>query len=310
VIQPGIKIGRAGGQLGTLGTFALHKSGRVVLIGAEHTITNHWRACLGDPLILEPIDSKGQTHSKPSGLSLRIKGIREDLPAVLKKPVDPALGMKVVKFGWRTRRTVGRVVGVDSSVLVPYGDGYARTLRNLIEVEIDANHGDSGALLLSEGNYRPIGFLEARHKDNNHLNYFIKARTIAQKNNLLGFYCPMELPLDCPDDFVVVANSMVPDGYFGQVDGCMNKDWKRMAKTVGMCIPGFEEIEPFDVSESEAERQMEVGQKARYVGRLVVDDRNRVISLVFAGSDDASIGVHLSKIREAFGLKLIGVFGW
>lgn len=320
MIQPGVRIRHVKGQPGTLGTFALRASGEVALIGAEHTITNHWRARLGDPIILEPTGSRWENArdrffrrlsiNPRFTLSLRIKGIGEDLPAVLKRPVDPIQGMNVIKFGWRTKITTGRIVSTDSPVIVPYKNGWTRTLPDLIKAEIETDHGDSGALLLSAEGYRPIGFLEAKDKDNPNVSYFIKARRIAEKNGLLGFYCPMEMPQNSTDEFRTVTNEMIPDGYFQQVEDCANRDWRRVARTIGLGFPGFEQVEPFDHQETDAERSTRPGEDVRYVGRLVVNRQGKVISLVFAGSRVASVGIKVSKIEAAFGLRLIGAFGW
>jgi len=305
LIQPGIKIRHVKGQPGTFGAFALHHSGRVVLIGAEHTITNHWRARLGDPLILQPTDSASQATP-----SLRIKEIREDLPAVLKKPANPVEGMSVVKFGWKTKKTVGRILHTNSSTNILYQDGKQRKLDDLIAVEIEADHGDSGSILLSVGNHKPLGFLEARHEIYSNICYFVKARTLARKLKLLGFFCPMEIPRNCPEMLKTVIKSMIPDGYFEQTGECMDKDWRRVAGTIGLDFPGIEQVEPFDFRQSEAERSLKLGQEIRYLGRLIVDRQNRLVGLVHASSEHVSVGIQISKIEAALSLRLIGAFGW
>ena len=305
MIQPGIRIRHVEGQPGTVGAFALHRNGRVVLVAAEHTITNHWRARLGDPLILEPIDSGVEGEISP-----RIPEMGEDFPAVLKQPAEPFEKMKVVKFGGITGRTEGRILATHVPVNVAYQDGKKRRLDNLIMAEIKADHGDSGSLLLSADTHRPLGLLEARHEVYPDICYFVKAGTIARKLRLLGFYCPMEIPQNSPEDFETVVKNLIPDGYFGQTGRCMEKDWRRVAKTIGLAIPDVEHVVPYDFQESEAERKMASGEKVRYVGRLVLNSQNKVVSLIFAASENHSVGMHLSKIEAALDLRLIGVFGW
>jgi len=305
VIQPGIKIRHIEGQSGTVGTAGLRTDGQVVLIGAEHTITNHWRARIGDPLILEPTDSTSQMT-----MSLRIKGIREDTPSVLKQPAEPVQGMSVVKFGWRTEKTGGKILDTSSTVSIAYQDGKKRRLENLIMAEIKADHGDSGSLLLSADAHRPLGLLEARHEIYPDICYFVKAGTIARKLKLLGFYCPMEIPQNSSREFETVIKSLIPDGYFEQTGQCLSKDWRRVARTIGMSLPDYEEIKPYDVQEYEAERSLSSGDQVRYVGRLVLNRDNKVVGLIFAGSDVVSVSMHLSKIEAALDLRLIGVFGW
>jgi hypothetical protein len=322
-IQAGDKMLRRGGQPGTLGAFAVHESGDVVPVGAEHTMTNHWRACLADPLILQPLDSRRDTawhklfgrFSEPLRFeySLRIKEIREDLPAVLKKPANPVIDMSVVKYGWATRKTVGQVKKTDATVLGKYLDGNPRTLSNVIEVEMEADHGDSGALLLSDGDYRPIGILEAVNEHNPELSYFIRASVIARRRNLLGFYCPIELPHESPDAFRETVNAIVPDGYFGQNVGCAGRDWRRVTKTAGFGWPemaNLEQVEPYDVEQSSAERDLTTGDNVRRIGRLLVNDRNKVVRLIIASSDSAGFSIPVSRVEAALGLRLIEVFGW
>jgi len=305
VIQPGIRIRHVEGQPGTVGAFALHRDGRVVLVAAEHTITNHWRARLGDPLILESIDSGVEGE-----VSIRIPETSEDFPAVLKQPAEPFEEMNVVKFGWATGRTEGKILATHVPVNVAYQDRKKRRLDNLIMAEIKADHGDSGSLLLSADTHRPLGVLEAKHEVYPDICYFVKAGTIARKLRLLGFYCPMEIPQNSPEDFETVIKSLIPDGYFEQTGHCISKDWRRVARTIGMGFPDYEEIKPYDVQEYEAERSMSPGDDARYVGRLVLNRDNKVVGLIFAGSDVVSVSMHLSKIEAALDLRLIGVFGW
>jgi len=305
IVQPGIKIRHPRGMPGTLGAFALHRSGSIVLIGAEHTITGHWRARLGDPLVIEPTDSTCQ-----GVISLRIKGIEEDLPAVLKEPTDATKGMNVVKYGWKTKKTVGKILDISSSANIRYQDGKIRKLDNLLIVEIEADHGDSGSILLSNGNHKPLGFLEAKHEFYPNICYFIKARTIARKNKLLGFFCPMEIPCNCPKIFREVIKNMIPEGYFRQMGKCGSKDWKRAAKTIGLILPDLEDVEPFGFQQSDAETRLKLGQKVRSVGRLLVNDHDQVVGLVHAGSEQVGAAIPLSRIEAALDLKLIGVFGW
>ena len=77
-----------------------------------------------------------------------------------------------------------------------------------------------------------------------------------------------------------------------------------------MGFPDYEEIKPYEVQEYEAERSMSPGDDSRYVGRLVLNRDNKVVGLIFAGSDVVSVSMHLSKIEAALDLRLIGVFGW
>lgn len=81
--------------------------------------------------------------------------------------VPPALNMDVQKYGRTTRLTKGRVSGVNATIVVGYGSGYARFVDQIV-VESKKpfiKAGDSGSLLVTNPGRNPVGLLFAGSSD-------------------------------------------------------------------------------------------------------------------------------------------------
>lgn len=87
-------------------------------------------------------------------LSPKIHGIGNILP-----PVSPSIGQNVKKSGRTTGLTKGKITAVNATILVSYGKGNALFLNQIVTTPM-AQAGDSGSLLVDEGNHA-VGLLFA-----------------------------------------------------------------------------------------------------------------------------------------------------
>jgi len=77
-------------------------------------------------------------------------------------PVAPAVGIQVQKRGRTTGLTLGEITGINASVRVRYSSGVARFVDQiLISPGGFSAAGDSGSLIVTQGDNRPVGLLFA-----------------------------------------------------------------------------------------------------------------------------------------------------
>jgi hypothetical protein len=77
-------------------------------------------------------------------------------------PVDAALNMQVQKYGRTSKLTTGRVRGLNATILVRYDSGVARFVNQImIGSGGFSRAGDSGSLIVTQGDCNPVGLLFA-----------------------------------------------------------------------------------------------------------------------------------------------------
>jgi len=89
-------------------------------------------------------------------LALEILEIGRPQKTIMK----PSIGLEVQKFGRTTRYTRGKIIGLDASVNVNYGNGKVAVFEHQIVSDIPSAGGDSGNLIVDMERY-PVGLLFA-----------------------------------------------------------------------------------------------------------------------------------------------------
>lgn len=146
--------------------------------------------------------SKSHKIDKQFILNWHFRGI--DFPITLKQPIEPEEGMKVVKSGYSTDITYGTIekIGVEDDIkFTIYIDGRKKDEKyhfiDIIKItgEKFADHGDSGAVLLTENNFDPVGLIFAGdHKKN--ITFACKMSNVFKVMNFKGIICPTKGSLD------------------------------------------------------------------------------------------------------------------
>jgi hypothetical protein len=127
----------------------------------------------------EPISTKQQNYIDAAigeviNDTVRVDGYIEGLGIIKDSPVEPYIGMKVVKSGRTTGVTYGIIEGIDTNVIVTYdkecgsNQTYEAVFVNQILITPDTTRntifsasGDSGSLILREDDLSPVGLLFA-----------------------------------------------------------------------------------------------------------------------------------------------------
>lgn len=80
--------------------------------------------------------------------------------------VSPRVGQPVQKYGERSRLTLGRVKGINATILVEYDSGVAQFINQIVvgASSLFIGAGDSGALLVTRPGEHPVGLLFAGAK--------------------------------------------------------------------------------------------------------------------------------------------------
>lgn len=185
----GTSIGRTPAGTGTLGCLVQADQGTTYILSNNHVLADSNRARVGD-LIMQP--SRGDGGVIPGDIiaelmmwvPLGFTGAANYIDAALAKVLDPNLvlpdiqqigrlspgvatataGLSVCKHGRTTGYTIGtiRAVSVDISVRTSQGMAW---FKNQIEIDADpppfSQPGDSGSLIVEQGNNVPVGLLFA-----------------------------------------------------------------------------------------------------------------------------------------------------
>jgi hypothetical protein len=184
-IPGGISIGHPEGGTGTLGCMV--EDGRtreLPLLSNNHVLAAENRASLGDPILQPGPDGGGRVEcdavaSLAGFHPLHKKGVN-NIDAALGRPHDPEtieavlrnlgparwtarsrVGMRVLKSGRTTEVTEGRIIDVDATIRVAYGDGLLLFRDQIIirgEGSSFSSFGDSGSLVVDSRN-RAVGLL-------------------------------------------------------------------------------------------------------------------------------------------------------
>jgi len=188
--QPGCSIGFriAGDHFVMGGTFgALVKTrSKVYILSNNHVLADENRLPIGSPIFQPALLDHGHIDSDQIAELTRFGRLKANrfnkIDAALAKPlnrnlvsnevlhigapngtVDAAIDMMVHKFGRTTSYTVGRIVSVDTDVVIEY-ETVNFTFENQIIIqgsngEMFIDHGDSGSLILQRGSNAAVGLL-------------------------------------------------------------------------------------------------------------------------------------------------------
>jgi hypothetical protein len=301
LIQPGLPIQHPKGMPGTLGAYGLTKDGFITLVSTGHTLTNLWKAKVGDPILVYALtDAENQGSLSEIIWTPRIRGIEEDLPVVLKSPTEPRDGMKVIKSGWRTGVTTGEIREGDWEATIEYRDGSKRKYKNLGLAQIEAEHGDSGSVLFTCEGYQPVGMIVAKHKIYSNTVYFVKFTNVTK---LKGVFCPISLPQDSTGLHKEIVASLVPDGLFMQKSDLTAKKIGEVMSMLGVTIPDENNA---SIKAFNSPKKMKIGEMIySYDGRIAFNKDRKIIGIVFAGSSTHSVVMPIDRILSALNLELV-----
>ncbi|MGB9022037.1 MAG: hypothetical protein WCC94_01220 [Candidatus Bathyarchaeia archaeon] len=312
IIQPGMPIRHPEGGRGTLGAFAFTEDGRITIMGAGHTMLNIWKARLGDPLLLEPPETEQGLTPDMILWHPRFAGLEEDMPVVLKKPIAPRPGMPVIKSGWRTQVTCGRIVSCSSKTTVKYRDGTARSFDDLVYAEIRCEPGDSGSVLMTYPDYHPVGLLIASDEQNRSMVYFHKMTVLCRGGHIRGVFCPISMPKNSSTFLRAVVQSLVPDGLFEQKHSLTDSDPEKIMQILGVTESNKERPSHAKVPHNqESEAQVSLGDKVLIdrSGRIVLKNGVPVGIIHAYGRDDQGtdlfISMPIATIETALNLEVL-----
>lgn len=304
LIQPGLPIKHAEGMPGTLGAYALTTKGFVTIVSTGHTLTNLWRAKVGDPILVYPVGLDIRKAASGVVWTPRIRGIAEDIPVVLKEPIEPRIGMKVIKSGWRTSVTTGEVINIEGEATVAYRDGSKKHFTDLGIAQIEADHGDSGSILFSLSEYQPVGMILAKAIKYTNIVYFTKLINIPQ---LQGIFSPISIPSDSIGIHREIINSLVPDGLFMQKSNLTAKGINEVMDALGATVPNESNVNPQINNISHCtDKKVRVGETIHsYDGRVAFTEKGEILGIIFAGSKTHQVIMPVDRIMSALDLELV-----
>jgi hypothetical protein len=318
IVRPGMSLRHPEGRPGTLGAFCLTNDGMITIVAAGHTVSNVWRAKFGDPLLLEPLKRMAEPDTDSVASSVvwypRYVGLEEDLPVVLKRPINPQVGMSVVKSGWRTGVTRGNIdeVGVRRTVI--YRDGTARDLRRLIAARIGCEPGDSGSVLLSYPEHLPVGLLEAADEKNPKIAYFHELISLCAESGIRGIFCPISIPVSASPLLRAVVASLVPDGLFEQKSPLASSDPGGIMEILGVRdAVGASLPDASPAQQARLHSGIKLGDAVVMAGRLLMNESGEPVGIVH-GRDDQGvnhfISMPINRIESALNLELLRFDQW
>ena len=186
-IPAGVSIGHLSVTAGTLGGYFLDKDNQVVLLSNQHVVAGekcngpHGPSPIKGNVILQPgpfdggnlnhvfaslkdwvpLKSKGNLEDSGIASIHNLKEIVNDINGIGKvKDFGTAkVGMDVQKVGRSTGHTTGKIISVNASVCVEYGN-IIRCFDNAIVTTNMSEGGDSGSLLL-DMDMKAVGLLFA-----------------------------------------------------------------------------------------------------------------------------------------------------
>ncbi|HEU4456250.1 MAG TPA: hypothetical protein VFR81_24505, partial [Longimicrobium sp.] len=190
-VRCGVSIGHPRVTAGTIGCLVQLNNGRLCLLSNNHVIADSNRARIGDP-ILQP--GPADTGVAPGD---RIAALENFVPIAFPgpnlvdaavawtsrqnvdrrhvtfdmstTPVQPRLGMTVMKNGRTTQATLGTITDLSVNVSVGYAGGVAQ-FRNQIGIRgvggVFSRGGDSGSVIVTANTKQPVALLFAGRRDN------------------------------------------------------------------------------------------------------------------------------------------------
>lgn len=302
----------------SLGAYGITSDRKMVLVSCAHGLVyfRGGQGVKGDSIVRDraPVEKQVLSEFKRSSLtgeeftikgvklsSLRISGIGDNLPAVLKPPAEAVRGARVMKSGAVTGVTSGQVTKSSCEVKVRYSDGQTAKLVDQIRTTKMAEHGDSGSLLLSSDSFEPLGLLVA---GNNSSTYFCKITHVVAQLNVLGVYCPLSLSLESPPSLRHLANLLIWDGLYMQRNNLTAKDPEEILADLGVSY----------ISQTQ-EGKWSVSYRGTFVvsvpfvesdlGNVVADKHNKAVGVIVSGNEECCIAIPMEKLLRAFTLSLL-----
>lgn len=317
-VRPGSGIRNVKAQeFVTLGAYGITNDRKMVLVSCAHGLVyfRGGQGIKGDSIARykAPVEKQVLDGFKRSSLtgeeftikgiklsSLRIAGIGANLPAVLKAPVEVVQGARVVKSGAVTGVTSGQVTEISCEVEVRYSDGRTARFVDQIRTTKMAEQGDSGSLLLSSDSFEPLGLLVAI---DNSSTYFCKLTHVVEKLKLLGVYCPLSLPLESPRSLSHLANLLIWNGLYMQMNNLTTKDPEEILADLGVSY----------ISQTQ-EGKWSVSYRGAFVasmpfvesdlGNVVTGKHNKAVGVIVGGDEEYCIAIPMEKLLKAFALSL------
>lgn len=311
-IRPGDSAEHPSGMVGTLGGFGLDDQGRIIPFTAGHVSTGGYSDTLSSFYLGEPDE-----EIRYVTFNLRIRGLDEDLPAVLKKPIKPRKDMEVIMIGWRSGLQKGLVTDVSLPRKPHHFRVGGRTFpvdgRLMFTARLTAKDGDSGALVLSEEGRFPVGMVIASSCDDPDVTYCHRLVDVTPRFGIQGIFCPLGIPMTASKKFRQVVASVVPDGLFVQDSGITLKGEQEILNELGAKIDGESVGRSIGAKSGgkhlprrvESERKLSSGMRLKIAGRLAFDENDEIIGIVFAGSNTHSLSMPLWRVEKALRLRLI-----
>jgi hypothetical protein len=325
LLRPGMPVSVYRGYTGTFGGFAATDRGDIILIFTEHQFGD---SSIGDPVMLEPYGAKVGTvervrfgikriagmkgrsiprclklprNGETANINMRFRGLADDLPIVLKRPVLPELDRLCVKSGAATRVTYGTIRHLDWSLPVLLPDGTYARFADQIATEPMAKSGDSGAILFTADTFEPVGVVSSAHELGT---FFSKLTNVARESSLAGIYSPISLPKNASPELRCVVSNIVPDGFFAQKCSLLGKESEQVLEELGVRT---------------AQRSSEGGFSVTYEdmitfsgphlpgdeGSVITSKDGHLVGLDVAGDEKRTFAIKASRVMKALNLELV-----
>lgn len=306
-LRPGSKIRFEGKGSGTLGPFALTNEGNIVLVFTQHQVEG-----ANGPMYLEPemVPVTGYPNLEKSqgfDYSLRMKDVFDDLPVVLKNPIEPEIGRTIFKVGMATGVTYGKVKSVDAKPKVDMGGGRIEEMQDMIKVvgidklnKIFSDAGDSGAFGLTTSTLEPVGILSCGDPKKR-TSYFVKLTGLQRDFSLQGFYAPLSLPSDTPPELRLAISSFLPDGLFIQKNNLKDKHVETIMEELGI-QKIMSNKSGFSILYTDT---ILISPPINDGGYVTNKEKTRLIGLIVGSSAESTVVIGIQRVMKALGLDLI-----
>ena len=177
---------------GTLGCLVLLNSGKLCILSNNHVLANENAAHIGDSIIqpgnAEPVNAPDQViGTLENFIPIQAAGNLVDAAVALTsfamvspkhvtyqlnpQPLEPTIGMTVVKDGRTTQSTIGMITDIHANIAVAY-DPFPAGAEMREQVAIRGVNGpfsmpgDSGSLIVTAATKQPVALLFAGSTDN------------------------------------------------------------------------------------------------------------------------------------------------
>jgi hypothetical protein len=177
---------------GTLGCLVVLNNGKLCMLSNNHVLANENAAHVGDSIIqpgnAEPVEGPDQViGALEHFIPIQATGNVVDAAVALTsftmvnpkhvtyqlnpEPLEPTIGMTVVKDGRTTQSTIGMITDLHVNIAVPY-DPFPAGAEMREQVAIRGVHGpfsmpgDSGSLIVTAATKQPVALLFAGSTDN------------------------------------------------------------------------------------------------------------------------------------------------